>query len=450
MSVNFLWCGAPTSTSLRPIVVLTAAATSVRVAFSVNADLSSPIWSATTTPDSLFACRPGSVTGLTPDTRYYYAAEVDGVLDTVNVARARTLPSKSSPLRITFGSCWAATGQQYHGVENHPVGTAVANQHDAGANMHLFAGDMGYLDDQINDPNPWADNFPKLHAMPHFSKMARSCAWDSVWDDHDFGGNDSNSTFANKALTASSWRQFVPNYDLPVTDAIYHAFNITPDVRVVVSDLRYFRDPDTTADSTTKTMMGATQKAWLKAQWLAAKNAGQLIIWVTSSMWCIDGVYGTIGTNTDGDGWWKFTYERAELDNFRADNGITDMVILTGDGHQISYRGRCDYSTAQTVPVPTYAAAAYSRRPAYREGAWDRTSTPMEADGHYGLLTINPLPLRGWSIHCEFHRVDVVTGEDRVQFATETAFKGVPSVLKSTGTGSNLINVGSVTNLISP
>lgn len=449
MSVNYLWCGAPTSSSLRPVVVLTASATSVRVAFSKNSDLSQPIWSSSVTPDSLFACRPGSVSGLDSDTRYYYAAEIDGVLDTVNVARARTLPPYRAPLKITFGSCWAATGQQYHGVENHPVGSAVAAQHDAGANMHLFAGDMGYLDDQIADPNPYNDNFIKLHAMPHFKNMARAAAWDCVWDDHDFGGNDSNSGFSNKVLAASSWRQFVPNYDLPVSDAIYHSFNVTPEVRVVVTDLRYFRDNDTVTDGPAKTMMGATQKAWLKDQWLSAKNAGQLIIWVTSSMWCIDGSYGSQGTNADGDGWWRFVDERTELDNFRAANGITDMIILTGDGHQIAYRNRCDYSDSKTVPVPTYAAAAYSRRPAFRPAAWDRTSTPMEGDGHYGMLVITPLPLRGWNVSCEFHRVDVVTGQDRVEFATDTSFSG-KSKLKALGTGSTVVNMGDGTKLIAP
>lgn len=443
MSVNYIWCGAPTSTSLRPIVVLDAAA-SVRVAFSTSSSLTNPIWSSTVSSDSLLACRPGNVTGLTPNTRYYYAAEVNGVLDTTNKAQARTLPSTKAPLRITFGSCWAATGQQYHGVENHPVGTAVSNQHDAGANMHLFCGDLGYLDNEINDPNPWADNFPKLHAMSHFKKMARSCAWASIWDDHDFGGNDSNGGFARKELASSTWRALVPMYDLTSSAALYQAFNLTPDVRVVISDLRYFRDSDSVADSASKTMMAPNQKAWLKDQWLAAKNAGQLIIWVTSSMWCIDGVYGTIGTNADGDGWWRFEDERRELDNYRASNGITDMIILTGDGHQISYRNRCDYSDTKTVPVPTYAAAAYSRRPAYREGAWDRTSTPMEGDGHYGVLNINPGPLRGWDVSCDFHRVDVVTGEDRVEFTATAGFKGVASTLKSTGSGNVLVNGNSL------
>lgn len=421
MSVAFLWCGAPTTSTLRPIFGLSTLAGSVRGVFSENADLSSPIYTAGVSPDNNYVCRPGDAVGLKPDTRYYYAAEIDGVVDTANVARARTLPARRRSAKITFGSCWAATGQQYHGLENHPVGAAIAGQHDAGALMHLFCGDMGYLDNEIADLNPWADNFPKLHAMPYFAQFARSSAWDCVWDDHDFGGNDSNGLFSRKDLAASTWRQFVPMFNLPEPyGPIYHAFDLMPGVRVVVSDLRYDRGKDSDIEGPGKSMMSTTQKAWLKNEWLAAKQAGKLILWVTSSMWGIDGSQASApGTNTDGDGWWRFTTERNELDEFRSVNGITDIVILTGDGHQISYRTNVDYSSAQNVPAPVYACAAYSRAAAYRPAAWNATSTYYNCDGHYAVLTLDPISShRGWRVTCEFHTVNPSTQADIIEFST--------------------------------
>lgn len=140
-------------------------------------------------------------------------------------------------------------------------------------------------------------------------------------------------------------------------------------------------------------------------------------------MWGVDGAEGNAGTNSDGDGWWRFTTEQNELDNYRAANGIKNMIILTGDGHQISYRTNVDYSTSQTVPTPVYAAAAYSRAGAFRPAAWNQTSTFQDCDGHYGVLTIEPLPIQGWKVTCEFHNVSATDStNDVIEFSTSQYF----------------------------
>lgn len=417
--VSYMWCGAPTTTTLRPAFVLDGPAASVRGAFSRKPNMAPPLtYTAAVTPDAQHACQPGDATGLYPNTRYYYAAEVDGVLDRANVARAKTMPTLGRPLALTFGSCWAAPSQGSAHLPDHPVGNAIVAQHDAGANLHIFAGDFGYPNINTNDPARYRANYAEMCGIPAVAAIARSCAWDLVWDDHDFGPDNSNRTAPGRASAAAVYRQVVPQFDLPDSaGAIYHAYNMTPDVRVITTDLRYYRSPDSDPDDASKTMLGAEQKAWLKEEWLAAKNAGQLIVWVNTQIWCIDGPYATQGLNADGDHWGTFSTERAELDNYRAANGITDMVILTGDAHQICYRTGTDYSTAKTVPTPVFAAAAYSRTPAYRSGAWEACSPPAEGDGHYGVLRIARGESGGHLVDCDFHLVDPATGADTIEFS---------------------------------
>lgn len=426
-AVSYLWAGAATTSSLQAVFCLDGSA-SVRAAFSTTADFAAPTYSGTVSTDANNFARPGDVTGLTADTRYYYAAEIDGALDLTHVGRARTQPLAGT-IRMTFGSCWAGTGQGGATTPDHPVGAAVAAQD---AHVHLFLGDLGYPNNVLASETPYRTNYALLHSSPNFALMASSVAFDYVWDDHDFGPDNSNSTAAGRTQAATVYRQAVPHHPLSDTGAIYHAFDAGPSVRVVVTDLRYYRSPDTDPDGPDKTMLGATQKQWLKDEWLAAKNAGKLIVWCSSSVWCIDGAYTTQGINADGDHWGAFTTERAELDDFRSENDVTDIMILFGDSHSIEYRLAVDYSAAQNVPAPCYGAAAYSRTPAYRPAAWDATSAPSDADGHYGAIEITPHPTGGWTVAADFHEVDVSTGADSIAFsAPEVSFSLAPPPLEA-------------------
>src|SRR5690606_8328753 len=56
---------------------------------------------ATASPDGVVSIR---ARGLTPDTRYHYALEIDGVDDRELVGRIRTLPSEAGPVDVTIGA----------------------------------------------------------------------------------------------------------------------------------------------------------------------------------------------------------------------------------------------------------------------------------------------------------------------------------------------------------
>lgn len=424
---KYMWAGAATDHSLQPVICLTATATSVRVGFSLSADLSSPIWSDPVAPDTDFFVRVGDVTGLDADTHYYYAAEIDGVLDTTNVAIGRTFPTEASVVRIAFGGCWDGNDHSNGVTVDHPVGAAVAAQDP---NLMIFNGDFGYQNIAVNDPALFRAQFAKMHAIANIRAMVRGTTFNLNWDDHDYGPDNSDGTSPSKTSAASAFRQAVPHYPFPDSDATYHAFDLGASVRIIVTDLRYYRSPDNDTDNADKTMMGAAQKAWFKGELLGAKDAGQFIVWVNSQEWPIDGAYTTSGLNSDKDHWGAFATERAELDNFRADNNIKNMAILCGDGHLIAYTTHNDYSTAGGVSVPVFAAAAMSRAPAFRPARWDQACAPTEGDGHYGLLTITEGYGGAWYADCEFHTVDPDTAADAIEFSSPTIAYDPPTLTR--------------------
>lgn len=442
-AVSYVWCGAVTPTTAEPVFVLDGPAT-VRAVVSADADFTAPVYSSPVVADANNTARC-PVAGLSPGVRYYYAAEIGGTLDTVKVGRVWTAPV-AGPLRLTFGSCWAGPGQGGATADyNHPVGAAVAA---ADPHLHIFDGDFGYPNNNTASATPYRTNYALMHSVPNVATMARSVGWILGYSDHDSGPDNANSTHVGVPFAASVYGQMAPHYTLPDTTATYQSVVLSEiGVRIIVTDHRRYRSPDANTDNSSKTQLGATQKQWLKDQWLAARNADQLIVWVTEQIWCIDGAFTTSGINADGDHWGAFSTERAELDNYRSVNGIRDMVILSGDGHQISYRNAVDYSTTQDVPVPCYSAAAYSRTAAFRPADWDQTSASSDADGHYGLLTISPQFGGGWAVDCEFHEVHPTTGDDSVAFAApRQRFSVVDPGLYTVG--GLAVNVGGVPHYV--
>ena len=66
-------------------------------------------------------------------------------------------------------------------------------------------------------------------------------------------------------------------------------------------------------------MMNEAQDAWLKKQFLAARDAGSpLIFWVSSSPWS--------GGSTKADRWQGYPAHRAEIADFIKENGLAGKI----------------------------------------------------------------------------------------------------------------------------
>jgi VCBS repeat-containing protein len=93
-------------------------------------------------------------------------------------------------------------------------------------------------------------------------------------------------------------------------------------------------DTGSRADNSDRTMLGATQLAWLKQTLLDAQNNGTIWKFVSVSS-PIDQI-GAIGSGADSGKSWIGGYraERNDLLKFIADNNIKNVVFLAADDHQ--------------------------------------------------------------------------------------------------------------------
>ncbi len=359
MTVEHVWAGALTNTSVRVRARITG--TTARLAVSLAANLASPVYFGpdTATADKMVTL---TATGLTQDTRYYYGIEDGGVIDTNFIGTFRTQPVAVGEIAsYTFGAAGDAglTGSAgdasyiTSAVSNNPVFDTMRAQALAD-NWVWFShlGDLHYRNiataTTASYRTAYNDNFTfngTLGAAARQGLFFRNVASTYVWDDHDFGPNNSDRTSLGNATANAVYRERVPHYPLPGgTSGIYQSWQCGR-VLFVQLDCRTFRDPNTNANVLGKTMLGSAQIAWL--QNLLTTNAGgaEALVLISSSRW--------IGGD---DTWSSFFFERNQMVELLGDTGWMDrMIFMTADEHSLSF-GSGPYNAYGRFPMFMFAS----------------------------------------------------------------------------------------------
>lgn len=372
--VDFVWCGAVTPTSARIKAKITDEEAVVRVAYTGTPNLTGLAYSA---PDTaLLAINnrviDASVIDLTPGTTYYYVLEIDGLLDTLKRGQFTTFHEFGAGIfTIAIGSC-AATGS------NHAVFQTIRGHNPL---MILHMGDFHYQNIAVNDRDVFRAAYDVVLASPNQSALYQSTAIDYVWDDHDYGPNNSDSTAPGRTASRLTYQEYVPHYPLVAGAGdvpIYHSFTIGR-VAFIVTDSRSSRSPASATDNAAKTMLGADQKAWFKQQLLALEGTYPLKVWVNTLPW--------IGTTGD-DGWHLYTNERREIADFIAVNGITGLCMVSGDAHMLAIDSgtNSDYATGGGAGFPVFHAAALDQSGSVKGGPYSHGAYPGR--GQFGLMTV--------------------------------------------------------------
>ena len=80
--------------------------------------------------------------------------------------------------------------------------------------------------------------------VPELQPLMRSTAMFAIWDDHDFGPNNSDRTWKWKDVAFEVFREYFPgDYGLPGAAGCFHKFS-WGDIDVFMLDDRSFRDPN--------------------------------------------------------------------------------------------------------------------------------------------------------------------------------------------------------------
>jgi phosphodiesterase/alkaline phosphatase D-like protein len=373
-----LWSGAITPTSVRINSRIDHDSATVRALASTSPGLSNPIYSPFATASVATNNRmvPLRIQGLAPNTHYYYAIESQGMVDGTQIGQFRTPASGAFSFSVAFASC-AETSS------NHPIFNTI-RQHNPLFFIHM--GDMHYRDIGINDRDLFRQAYDDVLGQPNQAALYRNVPIAYMWDDHDYGPNDSDATSPSRLASRLTYQEYVPHYPLVAGSGdvpIYQAFTIGR-VRFILTDTRSERTPKTAPDDASKSMMGPVQKAWFKQQLLSANGVYPVIVWVCTSPWIAD------PPGSGDDNWAGYTTERRELANFIQDNNIEGLFMLSGDVHMVAIDdGRNNtYSSGGGRSFPIMQAAPIDRG----NGTWLPGNTYSEGQypgqNQFGLMTV--------------------------------------------------------------
>lgn len=147
----------------------------------------------------------------------------------------------------------------------------------------------------------------------------------AIWDDHDYGPNDSDRGLWNKNQTYDAFKLFWPNPSFGIEHAKGAiSFFQWGDADFILLDNRSFRSPNN-LKAKNKTILGERQLQWLKDVLVTSEATFKIVAMGGQFLSSVE-AFETYSNN-------GFKAERDEIINFIHEQNIEGVVFLTGDRH---------------------------------------------------------------------------------------------------------------------
>jgi alkaline phosphatase D len=270
---------------------------------------------------------------LEPGTEYEYQLFIDG--ETVNLPyptrfktqtlwQFRTDPPEFS---IATGSCSYISEARYD-RPGKPYGSNYQifdNIREKNPDLMIWLGDNVYY----REPD-WATRSGMLYrythsrSLPELQHLLASTNHYAIWDDHDFGPNDSDGTWIHKETAWEVFQSFWgnPTFGIPGLKGCTSYFKYH-DIDVFLLDNRYYRTPNDCA-TCPRTELGREQLEWFKAA-IAQSTAPFKLVAIGGQV---------LTTSKSSETYTNlFPDERAAILDFIEKEQIKNVVFLTGDRH---------------------------------------------------------------------------------------------------------------------
>lgn len=188
--------------------------------------------------------------------------------------RFHTLDIQKKTARFVVGSCMSDS----HAFE-HVRRQIWPLMSEKKPDFIMLLGDQVYVDDfdfvrreQATEYDLWSRYIDSFRKIPLFQQRDLIPIY-AVWDDHDFGTNNSNKNFkaknpARKVFTAFFGGKNIPNIIEQDQNGVYISFRAFQQTFLLM-DNRYFRDPDS---KNPYGQWGEKQHGWFKMQLQQAKT----------------------------------------------------------------------------------------------------------------------------------------------------------------------------------
>jgi phosphodiesterase/alkaline phosphatase D-like protein len=314
---------------------------------------------------------------LDPETRYHYRLVLNGKAIERSQGRFQTFADHAKSFAFAFGNSLKS--------ESRRSGFRASMDNDI--LFFLNTGDLHYDDIDSPDIGRFRNSYQKAFLRRDMAHMGKRFPFVYIWDDHDFGPNNSDGTAPGRLESIRAYRECIPHYPLSASEsngAIYQSFTVN-NTRFVMTDLRSMRDPNETPDNEQKTMMGEEQLTWFLNEIKESSQKYPLVIWVSS-------VPYTAPKDEGEDDWGGFTHERQTIANFIKENNINNLIIVSGDAHSVLHNQGLDnnYSGYEgdglfevlASPLDNWATSV-------KGGPWTQVYRPKRGELVYGLLEVD-------------------------------------------------------------
>jgi len=164
----------------------------------------------------------------------------------------------------------------------------------------------------------------------NYQKTASSIPLMAIWDDHDFGSDNTDGTYPYKNEARKVFKENFPDYSFVEKDGgIYYEFSIA-DVDIFVLDTRWYRSPMQNEDGEDKKMLGDKQLSWLLDGLQESTSTFKIVF---TSVPLNDYGGDTSSDRVGYDSWMGYKIEREKILDFIKDNHIQGVLMFSGDQH---------------------------------------------------------------------------------------------------------------------
>jgi phosphodiesterase/alkaline phosphatase D-like protein len=298
-----------------------------------------------------------AATGLSAFTQYYYQLTDSVAGPTGPISAVSTAPTPGTPTSfdVTLGACVRSSSTN---------GVALANATARNARLNIFTGDQSYAGSTSTTVTVHeAQVLNQLAAVPSYQAFWRNSAKLLTLSDHDAGPDNGPSNLTDApyqqasidAYNHYSAYQSLADTRSPTVGRYYSVVYGT--VKFIVIDIRNTdRSTVTVTGTTSDTMLGATQLAWLKAELITSEKF-KVIIGDTQ----LTGPNDNPGAvPVKGDWWPAYPVERdAIFATYIPANNCGHVEYWHGDSHLIGYATAA--KNAALGGVPSICAAGYDQ-----------------------------------------------------------------------------------------
>lgn len=319
--------------------------------------------------------------GLKPDKSYNYTLAAEFSTAVIS-GSFKTFPEGPASFTFAFGSC-ARTGS-----DSRIFATINAMK----PLFYMNVGDFHYENIDDNCSYNFARAYFNILDSRNQRELYSARPFVYIWDDHDYGPNNSAADAPCRKEALEAYRSFIPHYPLAFEkddDPVSQSF-VAGRVKFILTDLRSQKERPQYkgCERLEKGTNFGNEKhlEWFQEELLNAKHNNQIVAWVNPIPWISDERSPDYKCN-EYDNWGGYTEERQRIADFIKENNIK-IFMLSGDAHMLAIDddSNSDFATGGGAPVPVFHAAPLDKRGTFKGGPYSQGYSRKR--GQFGLVEV--------------------------------------------------------------